>query len=93
MTGTELTVHTTEIPGLLVLDLVLHGDERGWFKENWQRAKTVSYTHLDVYKRQVQVAEPLQLGAQALAVEDVVPQHEAALLTVDEVRADGEGLG
>lgn len=39
MTGTELTVHTTEIPGLLVLDLVLHGDERGWFKENWQRAK------------------------------------------------------
>ena len=27
------------IPGLLVVDLPLHGDERGWFKENWQRAK------------------------------------------------------
>lgn len=35
----ELAVHTTEIPGLLVVDLVVHGDDRGWFKENWQRAK------------------------------------------------------
>ncbi|MCB0912046.1 MAG: sugar nucleotide-binding protein [Propionibacteriaceae bacterium] len=35
----ELTVRATEIPGLLVLDLPLHGDDRGWFKENWQRAK------------------------------------------------------
>ncbi|MFX0539032.1 sugar nucleotide-binding protein [Ornithinimicrobium sp. Y1847] len=31
----------TAIPGLLVVDLVVHGDERGWFKENWQRAKMV----------------------------------------------------
>ncbi len=35
----ELAVRTTAIPGLLVVDLPLHGDERGWFKENWQRAK------------------------------------------------------
>ena len=34
-----LTVQTTPIPGLLVFDLPLHGDARGWFKENWQRAK------------------------------------------------------
>ncbi|MFT3970681.1 MAG: bifunctional dTDP-4-dehydrorhamnose 3,5-epimerase family protein/NAD(P)-dependent oxidoreductase [Micropruina sp.] len=34
-----LTLSTTAIPGLLVLDLPLHGDTRGWFKENWQRAK------------------------------------------------------
>ncbi len=34
-----MTVRDTSIPGLLVLDLVLHGDDRGWFKENWQRAK------------------------------------------------------
>ncbi|PMC74745.1 bifunctional dTDP-4-dehydrorhamnose 3,5-epimerase family protein/NAD(P)-dependent oxidoreductase [Brachybacterium sp. UMB0905] len=33
------TVHSTPIPGLLVLDLPLHGDARGWFKENWQREK------------------------------------------------------
>ena len=29
----------TGIPGLVVLDLPVHGDNRGWFKENWQRAK------------------------------------------------------
>lgn len=29
----------TGIPGLKVLDLPVHGDNRGWFKENWQRAK------------------------------------------------------
>ena len=35
----ELGVQTTDIPGLLVFDLAVHGDARGWFKENWQRAK------------------------------------------------------
>ncbi len=35
----ELTVSPTDIPGLLVLRLPVHGDNRGWFKENWQRAK------------------------------------------------------
>ncbi|MHA6523088.1 sugar nucleotide-binding protein [Tessaracoccus sp. G1721] len=34
----ELTVASTAIPGLLILTLPLHGDPRGWFKENWQRA-------------------------------------------------------
>ncbi|MBT1177159.1 dTDP-4-dehydrorhamnose 3,5-epimerase family protein [Bifidobacterium callimiconis] len=35
----ELKVTETNIPGLLVFDLPVHGDSRGWFKENWQRAK------------------------------------------------------
>lgn len=35
----ELTVHETDIPGLFEIDLVLHGDKRGWFKENYQKAK------------------------------------------------------
>ncbi|WP_289019474.1 dTDP-4-dehydrorhamnose 3,5-epimerase family protein, partial [uncultured Ornithinimicrobium sp.] len=35
-------VRATPIPGLLVVDLVVHGDARGWFKENWQRAKMVA---------------------------------------------------
>ena len=35
----ELTVAETGIDGLKVLDLAVHGDSRGWFKENWQRAK------------------------------------------------------
>lgn len=35
----ELTATETSIPGMLVFDLPMHGDSRGWFKENWQRAK------------------------------------------------------
>ncbi|MCI1998799.1 MAG: sugar nucleotide-binding protein [Olsenella sp.] len=35
----ELEVHGTTIEGLKVVDLAVHGDSRGWFKENWQRAK------------------------------------------------------
>ncbi len=35
----DLRLRTTDIPGLLVLDLPLHGDSRGWFKENYQKAK------------------------------------------------------
>lgn len=34
-----LAVYETSIPGLKVLDVSVHGDPRGWFKENWQRAK------------------------------------------------------
>lgn len=35
----RLSVADTGIEGLKVLDLSVHGDSRGWFKENWQRAK------------------------------------------------------
>ncbi|MDR0945816.1 MAG: sugar nucleotide-binding protein [Bifidobacteriaceae bacterium] len=37
-----VTVSETDIPGLLVLDLVVNGDNRGWFKETWQRAEMVA---------------------------------------------------
>lgn len=39
--GKALGVRETAIPGLLILDLPVHGDARGWFKENWQRRKMV----------------------------------------------------
>ena len=39
---TDLSVTTTDIPGLLVIDLPVLGDNRGWFKENWQREKMVA---------------------------------------------------
>ncbi|HLU57627.1 MAG TPA: dTDP-4-dehydrorhamnose 3,5-epimerase family protein [Pseudonocardia sp.] len=35
----ELRVEQTSIPGLLYIDLVVHHDGRGWFKESFQRAK------------------------------------------------------
>jgi len=37
--GKTLTRTETTIPGLVVFDLPVHGDSRGWFKENWQRDK------------------------------------------------------
>ncbi len=42
--GKALTVTQTPIPGLIVLDLPVHGDSRGWFKENWQREKMTADT-------------------------------------------------
>ena len=35
----QLVLFDTGIDGLVLLDLTVHGDNRGWFKENWQRAK------------------------------------------------------
>jgi dTDP-4-dehydrorhamnose 3,5-epimerase/reductase len=40
--GKPLCANATPIPGLLVLELPVHGDNRGWFKENWQREKMVT---------------------------------------------------
>lgn len=35
----ELSVNETNIPGLFVIELAVFGDNRGWFKENYQRSK------------------------------------------------------
>lgn len=34
-----LQVRETVIPGFYEIDLLLHGDNRGWFKENYQKEK------------------------------------------------------
>ena len=34
-------VETTSVPGLLVVRLDLHRDDRGWFEEVWQRERMV----------------------------------------------------
>ena len=41
MTEFGKTLHSTPtgIPGLVLWELPVHGDSRGWFKENWQREK------------------------------------------------------
>jgi dTDP-4-dehydrorhamnose 3,5-epimerase len=39
MTSNALQVTESPIPGLFEIDLVLHGDRRGWFKENYQKEK------------------------------------------------------
>lgn len=40
--GKQLAVTQTTIPGLLLVDLPVPGDNRGWFKENWQREKLLA---------------------------------------------------
>ena len=37
-----LAARTTPIPGVVLYDLPVHGDNRGWFKENWQREKMLA---------------------------------------------------
>lgn len=39
--GKALGSSETAIPGLVIWELPVHGDSRGWFKENWQREKMV----------------------------------------------------
>jgi dTDP-4-dehydrorhamnose reductase/dTDP-4-dehydrorhamnose 3,5-epimerase len=38
----KLSATETPIPGVLLFDLPVHGDNRGWFKENWQRERMVA---------------------------------------------------
>jgi dTDP-4-dehydrorhamnose reductase/dTDP-4-dehydrorhamnose 3,5-epimerase len=40
--GKVLRATATPIPGLMIWELPVHGDNRGWFKENWQRTKMVA---------------------------------------------------
>lgn len=42
VTTAELAVESTPIPGLMVVRLPVHRDDRGWFKENWQREKMLA---------------------------------------------------
>ena len=39
---TEITATTTEIPGLLIFNVSLMGDERGWLQEKFQKQKLVA---------------------------------------------------
>ena len=41
MVAKALAIRETTIPGMVLIDLPVHGDNRGWFKENWQREKMV----------------------------------------------------
>ena len=58
----DLSVTPTAIPGLLVLRLPVHGDDRGWFKENWQRAKMTALGLPDFAPVQHSVAYNQEVG-------------------------------
>ena len=58
----ELKVAETGIEGLKVLDLAVHGDSRGWFKENYQRAKMVALGIPDLHVVQNNVSFNAERG-------------------------------
>lgn len=59
---TELGIARTAIPGLLVLSLPVHHDNRGWFKENWQREKMVALGLPDFHPVQNNVSFNTEAG-------------------------------
>ncbi|MDO4849098.1 MAG: sugar nucleotide-binding protein [Coriobacteriia bacterium] len=58
----ELRVQKTAIEGLLIAELPVHGDSRGWFKENWQRAKMCAQGVPDIRLVQNNVSFNAQRG-------------------------------
>lgn len=58
----ELKAHKTPIDDLVVYDLPVHGDARGWFKENWQREKMLDAGLLDFGPVQNNVSFNAQAG-------------------------------
>ena len=59
----ELSISSTPIPGLLVISLDVRGDNRGWFKENWQRRKMVELGLPDFRPVQTYVSLNTSAGA------------------------------
>ena len=57
-----LSVTETGIEGLKVVELSVHGDARGWFKENWQRAKMVALGIPDLHVVQNNVSFNAERG-------------------------------
>lgn len=51
----QLRVEETDIIGFYVIDLVVHGDSRGWFKENYQSEKMeqLGLPHFEIVQNNV----------------------------------------
>lgn len=54
-----LGVRETSIPGLYEIDLTVHDDNRGWFKENYQRAKleALGLPHFEIKQNNISFNE------------------------------------
>lgn len=51
----DLAVRETPIPGCYVVDIVVHGDKRGWFKENYQQTKmeALGLPHFEIMQNNI----------------------------------------
>ena len=59
----ELAINRTPIPGLLIISLDVRSDNRGWFKENWQREKMIELGLPDFRPVQNNVSFNSRVGA------------------------------
>jgi len=90
-------VEETSIPGLLRIELDVHGDSRGWFKESYSRAKLeqAGLPRLEVLQHNVSYnADPGVIrGIHAEPWNKLVsPAHGRAFVAIVDLRA-GEGFG
>lgn len=51
----DLAIRELSIPGLYEIDLLVHGDNRGWFKENYQQAKleALGLPHFEIVQNNI----------------------------------------
>ena len=59
----DLRIEPTPVPGLLVVHLPVHNDNRGWFKENWQRENMIDLGLPDFAPVQNNVSYNVHRGA------------------------------
>ena len=92
-----MRLDTTGIPGLLRAELDVHGDERGWFKESYQRAKleAAGLPRLEVVQNNVSYNAPVGV-ARGIHGEPwdkwVSPAHGRVFAAVVDLR-EGDGFG
>ena len=92
-----MKVQETSIPGLFEVDLDVHGDRRGWFKESYQRAKLadLGLPHLDVKQNNVSYNEQAGVtrGIHAEPWEKYIsPASGSVFAAIVDLRG-GEGFG
>jgi dTDP-4-dehydrorhamnose 3,5-epimerase len=93
----SVAVRETSIPGLFEVDLDVHGDSRGWFKESYQRAKLedLGLPHLDVKQNNVSYNEQVGVtrGIHAEPWEKYIsPAFGRVFNAIVDLRA-GDGFG
>jgi dTDP-4-dehydrorhamnose 3,5-epimerase len=93
--ATDLAVHVTAIQGLLVVDLVVHSDGRGWFKESYQQEKleVLGLPHLDTVQHNVSFNAEVGVtrGIHAEPWEKYIsPMHGTVFVAIVDLRAGAE---
>jgi dTDP-4-dehydrorhamnose 3,5-epimerase len=91
------TVAETSIPGLYEIELPVHGDSRGWFKESYQRAKLEAQglPRLEVVQNNVSYNEQVGVtrGIHAEPWEKYISPAAGRVFNAIVDLRDGDGFG